>query len=87
MFNEEREKVRTGVPGLMNLPILGALFGSTRWQRNESELLVIVTPDLFDPARPRARDVVPLAPDPSRPAQEAIEKRLPPSQRQPARRP
>jgi pilus assembly protein CpaC len=87
MFNEERERVRTGVPGLMDLPIIGALFGSTRWQRNESELLVIVTPDLFDPARPRARDVVPLVPDPSRPAQEAIEKRLPPNQRQPARRP
>ena len=87
MFNEEREKVRTGVPGLMDLPIIGALFGSTRWLRNESELLVIVTPDLFDPARPRARDVVPLAPDPARPAQEAIEKRLPPTQRQPARRP
>ena len=87
MFNEERERVRTGIPGLMDLPIIGALFGSTRWQRNESELLVIVTPDLFDPARPRARDVIPLAPDPSRPAQEAIEKRLPPNQRQPARRP
>jgi Flp pilus assembly secretin CpaC len=70
----------------MNLPIIGALFGSTRWQRNESELLVIVTPDLFDPARPRARDVVPLVPEPNRPAQEAIEKRLPPSQR-PTQRP
>ena len=87
MFNEERERVRTGVPGLMNLPILGALFGSTRWQRNESELLVIVTPDLFDPARPRARDVVPLVPEPTRPAQEAIEKRLPPSQRPQSQRP
>ena len=87
MFNEEREKIRTGVPGLMNLPILGALFGSTRWQRNESELLVIVTPDLFDPARPRARDVVPLVPEPTRPAQEAIEKRLPPSQRPQSQRP
>ena len=83
MFNEEREKVRTGVPGLMNLPIIGALFGSTRWQRNESELLVIVTPDLFDPARPRARDIVPLVPEPSRPAQEAIEKRLPAGARRP----
>jgi pilus assembly protein CpaC len=86
MFNEERERVRTGVPGLMNLPIIGALFGSTRWQRNESVLLVIVTPDLFDPARPRPRDVVPLVPEPTRPAQEAIEKRLPPSQR-PTQRP
>jgi pilus assembly protein CpaC len=87
MFNEERERVRTGVPGLMNLPIIGALFGSTRWQRNESELLVIVTPDLFDPARPRARDIVPLVPEPTRPAQEAIEKRLPPSQRPQTQRP
>lgn len=87
MFNEERERVRTGVPGLMDLPIIGALFGSTRWQKNESELLVIVSPDLFDPARPRARDVVPIVEPPGRPANEAIEKRLPPSQRQPARRP
>lgn len=83
MFNEERERVRTGVPGLMDLPIIGALFGSTRWQKNESELLVIVSPDLFDPNRPRATDVVPIVQPPGRPANEAIEKRLPPSQRRP----
>ena len=81
LFNEERENVRTGVPGLMNIPILGALFSSTRWQKAESELLIIVSPELFDPNAPRARDVIPLVPpDPSRlPAQEAIQKRLPPA--------
>ena len=80
LFNEERENVRTGVPGLMNLPIIGALFASSRWQKAESELLIIVTPELFDPNVPRARDVLPLAPDPARlPAQEAIQKRLPPA--------
>jgi len=78
LFNEERETVRDGIPGLMNLPILGALFSSTRWQKNESELLVIVTPELFDPNVPRARDVIQLTPDPViPPATEAIRKRLP----------
>jgi type II secretory pathway component GspD/PulD (secretin) len=28
--------VRSGVPFLMNIPILGNLFGSTRWQQNET---------------------------------------------------
>lgn len=79
LFNEERENVRTGVPGLMNIPILGALFSSSRWQKAESELLIIVTPELFDPNSPRARDVIPLAPEGTKlPAEEAIQKRLPP---------
>jgi pilus assembly protein CpaC len=34
------------IPGLGNIPILSALFRSTRWQRNETELLVIVTPHI-----------------------------------------
>jgi len=32
------------VPGLGSIPILSALFRSTRFQRNETELLIIVTP-------------------------------------------
>ena len=81
LFNEEQERVRTGIPGLMDLPIIGALFSSTRWQRNESELLVVVTPALIDPRQPRARDVLRFAPDTTLPAREAIEKRLPRSPR------
>jgi pilus assembly protein CpaC len=34
----------TGLPGLLDLPVLGALFRSRDYQRNESELLVVVTP-------------------------------------------
>lgn len=34
----------SGLPGLLNLPILGALFRSRDYQRNETELLVVVTP-------------------------------------------
>jgi pilus assembly protein CpaC len=33
-----------GVPGLMNLPILGSLFRSRDYQRQETELMIIVTP-------------------------------------------
>ena len=81
LFSEEQERVRTGIPGLMDLPIIGQLFSSTRWQRNESELLVVVTPALIDPRQPRARDVLRFAPDTTLPAAEAIEKRLPRSPR------
>ena len=36
-------------PGLGDLPILGALFRSTRFERRETELVVIVTPYLVRP--------------------------------------
>ena len=36
-------------PGLAEIPILGALFRSTEFQRNETELVIIVTPYLVRP--------------------------------------
>ncbi len=39
-------QVINGTPGLMDLPILGALFRSRDYQRNETELLIVVTPYL-----------------------------------------
>jgi len=79
LFSDDRESVRTGIPGLMNIPILGALFSSTRWQSSESELLVVVTPELVDPNLPRAYDRLRLKPDSTRPALDALKKRLPPN--------
>ena len=38
-----------GLPGLMNLPILGALFRSRDYLRNETELMIIVTPYITKP--------------------------------------
>ncbi len=80
LFNEERERVRTGVPFLSDIPILGNLFGSTRWQRAESELLVVITPVIVDANRPstgvRPGQIVPLVPDTTLPARPAIERRL-----------
>jgi pilus assembly protein CpaC len=36
-------------PGLGNIPILGALFRSTRYRREETELMIVVTPYLVRP--------------------------------------
>lgn len=40
-------QVINGLPGAMDLPILGALFRSRDYQRNETELMIIVTPYLI----------------------------------------
>ena len=80
LFNNTDERVKTGVPILMNIPILGQLFSSTRFQRNESELIVIVTPTIVDPLRPRPEDVMRLRPDTTKPAVDALKRRLPPNQ-------
>lgn len=73
LMAEEREKVRTGIPFLMNIPILGNLFSSTRWQNSESELIVVVSPVIIDPMRPRARDLLRVLPDTTLPGREALE--------------
>jgi pilus assembly protein CpaC len=37
------------LPGMGDIPVLGALFRSTSFQRNESELVIIVTPYIVRP--------------------------------------
>jgi len=81
MFNMEEERVKTGIPLLMHIPILGQLFSSTRFQKNESELIVIVTPVIIDPLRPPPEHTIQLVPNTTLPAREALEKRLPPGER------
>ncbi len=77
LFNEEREQVRTGIPLLMHLPVLGSLFGSTRWQSSETELLVIVTPTIIDPSKIGDELTLPLLRDARTPALDVLRKRLP----------
>jgi Flp pilus assembly secretin CpaC len=79
MFSTEEERVKTGIPLLMHIPILGQLFSSTRFQKNESELIVIVTPVIIDPMRPPPEHTIRLLPDTTLPAREALEKRLSPA--------
>lgn len=84
LFNNAQEMVKTGIPYLMDIPILGALFSSTRWQNNESELLVVVTPVLVDPRDPRPQDVLRLLPDTALPARDAIKDKLQPANKPPS---
>jgi pilus assembly protein CpaC len=44
LIQVKSRQVINGLPGLMNLPILGAAFRSRDFQSEESELLIIVTP-------------------------------------------
>ena len=44
MIHEQTKQQLNGLPGLMNLPVLGALFKSRDYINRQSELVVIVTP-------------------------------------------
>jgi pilus assembly protein CpaC len=83
LFSNEQEKVKTGIPFLQDIPILGQLFSSTRWQESQNELLVIVTPVIIDPSDPRPQDVLRLVPDTALPARDAIKPRLLDGQKRP----
>ena len=76
LYNNEQERVRTGLPFIKDLPIIGELVSSNSWKNNESELLVVVTPVIVDPLDPRPQDTIKLLPDTAMPAREAIKKRL-----------
>jgi len=44
LISTQSEQAINGFPALMDLPVLGALFRSRDYQRNETELLITVTP-------------------------------------------
>jgi pilus assembly protein CpaC len=44
MIKEETKQTISGFPGLMQLPVLGALFKSRDYLNNQTELMVLVTP-------------------------------------------
>ncbi|WHO38100.1 type II and III secretion system protein family protein [Sphingobium sp. AP49] len=49
LLNNETGNNINKVPGLGNVPILGSLFKSRSFQRNETELVIVVTPYLVKP--------------------------------------
>jgi type II secretory pathway component GspD/PulD (secretin) len=42
---------RTGIPLLMELPVLGRLFGVTNRQETKRDLLILITPHIVDPGQ------------------------------------
>lgn len=49
LLNNQTTETLSKIPGLGDIPILGKLFSSKTVNRQNSELLVIVTPELVDP--------------------------------------
>jgi pilus assembly protein CpaC len=52
LIQERTRHALEGVPGVMNTPILGALFRSRDFVNSETELVIIVTPYLVRPTSP-----------------------------------
>jgi pilus assembly protein CpaC len=52
LFSASTQQDVEQVPGLGDIPLLGALFRSTSFQKGESELVIIVTPYIVEPAAP-----------------------------------
>lgn len=54
LIQEKTKQAIEGVPGVKDLPVLGALFRSRDYQNDETELVIMVTPYLVDPTHPGA---------------------------------
>jgi pilus assembly protein CpaC len=52
LLQEQTKQNLDSIPGMMNMPVLGALFRSRDYQAGETELVVIVTPYLVSPTSP-----------------------------------
>jgi pilus assembly protein CpaC len=59
LIDNKVSKQVTKIPLLGDIPILGALFRNTRYQNNETELMVMVTPKIV---RPLTKDEIPVLP-------------------------
>lgn len=51
LINDQTRATIDQLPGAKELPVLGALFRSTQFQRNETELVIAVTPYIVDPVK------------------------------------
>lgn len=59
LLSERSRGVARKVPGLGDIPVLGALFSSVEYQTDNSELVVLVTPELVQPVSPDQVTYVP----------------------------
>ena len=50
LFQQDYSNAVSQIPWAGDVPVLGALFRSTNWKRDQSELLIIVTPHMIAPA-------------------------------------
>ena len=50
LLQNSRTQTGSGVPGLGEVPVLGALFHSDKFQRDETELVIVITPYIVRPS-------------------------------------
>jgi pilus assembly protein CpaC len=60
LLQTDNSRTISQFPWVGSLPVLGALFRSSAFQKNETDLVIIVTPYLVEPARPGAHLATPL---------------------------
>lgn len=53
LLNDRIRANASKIPGLGDLPVLGAMFSSTAYERSMTELVVLVTPQLVEPLDPQ----------------------------------
>ncbi|MGC2224694.1 MAG: secretin, partial [Methylocella sp.] len=51
LLQTQSKQAINGLPGLLDLPVLGALFRSNDYQKQETELMIIVTPYIVKPTQ------------------------------------
>lgn len=61
LLSERVQALASKLPGLGDIPVLGTLFSSVQYQRNETELVILVTPELVMPMDPHQVPPVPGA--------------------------
>lgn len=54
LLREDARDAASKFPGLGDVPVLGGLFKSSQFQKNQTELLIIITPRLAKPMDPKA---------------------------------
>src|SRR5215470_11852912 len=63
LFQRKGEQDINKMPYLGDVPVLGELFKSTKYQRNETELVILITPYLVRPTTSRAMKIPQDSPD------------------------
>jgi general secretion pathway protein D len=60
LTDTQEQKIRTGIPGLSSIPLIGGLFGSTKTSSTRTELFLFLTPHVVhaDDDIDRIRDAI-----------------------------
>jgi pilus assembly protein CpaC len=76
LFSADDAKTVSKVPGLGSIPVLGELFKSRQFRRGETELVVLVTPQIIEPDSQAIREGVQRYEDLRRESDEALKPSL-----------